>query len=48
MKLEPLRGWRAARRARKVRRLAELDPAERRRVLDEQSPFKAKWGFFPK
>jgi hypothetical protein len=46
--LGPVRRWRAARRERKLRRLAELDPAERRRLLDEKSPFKAKWGFFPK
>jgi hypothetical protein len=39
-----LRKW----RERRKRRLAEIDPAERQRILDEQSPVKAKWGFYPK
>jgi hypothetical protein len=43
-----VRKWREARRERKLRRLAELDPAERQRLLDEQSPMKAKWGYYPK
>jgi len=43
-----VRAWREARRAKKLRRLAELDPAERQRILDEQSPVKAKWGYYPK
>ena len=39
-----LRKWRARRKQKDL----ELDPAERQRILDEQSPVKAKWGFFPK
>jgi hypothetical protein len=39
-----LRKW----RGRRKRRLAEIDPAERQRILDEQSPVKAKWGYYPK
>ena len=39
-----LRKW----RERRKRRLAEIDPAERQRILDEQSPVKAKWGYYPK
>ena len=46
--MKSLRRWREARKQRKLRRLAELDPAERQRLLDEQSPIKAKWGFYPK
>ena len=40
-----LRKWRAQPQA---QRLAEIDPAERQRILDEQSPVKAKWGYYPK
>jgi hypothetical protein len=46
-----LRRKRAARRERKLREYAEkhgLDPAELERLRDQQSPFRAKWGFFPK
>jgi hypothetical protein len=39
-----LRKW----RERRKRRLVEIDPAERQRILDEQSPVKAKWGYYPK
>ena len=39
-----LRKW----RERRKRRQAEIDPAERQRIIDEQSPVKAKWGYYPK
>jgi hypothetical protein len=41
----------AERRRGKVERDRELSPAEvaeLKRLRDEQSPFRAKWGFFPK
>ena len=34
--------------ARQAPSVAEIDPAERQRILDEQSPVKAKWGYYPK
>lgn len=40
--------WLKKWRERQRRKLLELDPAERQRILDEQSPVKAKWGFYPK
>ena len=42
--MKVLRRWRERRR----KKYLELDPAERQRILDEQSPVKAKWGFYPK
>lgn len=39
-----LRKW----RGRRKQKYLELDPAERQRILDEQSPVKARWGFYPK
>lgn len=46
--MKALRKWREERKERRLEKLAELDPAERQRLLDEQSPLKAKWGYFPK
>ena len=50
--LKALRNRRAAKRARKrleeVEKHGHLDPAELQRLRDQQSPFRAKWGFFPK
>jgi membrane protein involved in colicin uptake len=47
-----LRSFRQRRRAKKERTSAEeLTPEqvdERERLRDQQSPMKAKWGFFPK
>jgi hypothetical protein len=49
---DALRRWRGARKARKVRKYADeqghLDPAELQRLRDQQSPFKARWGYYPK
>ena len=46
------RKWRAAMNERKLREFAaeygHLDPAELQELRDQQSPLKAKWGFFPK
>jgi hypothetical protein len=50
--LGTVRKWRAARKERKRRAYAEAlgatDPAEVQRLRGQQSPMKAKWGFFPK
>ena len=50
--LGALRRRRAAKKQRKLREYAEkhghLDPAELENLRDQQSPFRAKWGFFPK
>jgi len=41
-----VRRWRAARKERKLGR--HVDPVEQQRLRDQQSPFRARWGFFPK
>jgi hypothetical protein len=50
--LRALRRWRAARNERKQRAYAEkvghMDPSELERLRDQQSPVRAKWGFYPK
>src|SRR2546425_1012354 len=50
--LRSIRKRRAARKERKLREYAaeygHMDPAELQELRDQQSPLKAKWGFFPK
>ena len=50
--LRALRRWRSARKERRLRAYAEqaghVDPLELERLRDQQSPFRARWGFFPK
>lgn len=50
--LRGLRRRRAARKERKRReyaeRLGQIDPSELQELRDQQSPVKAKWGFYPK
>jgi hypothetical protein len=50
--LSVFRRWRAVRRERKLLEYAEeyghVAPAELQRLRDQQSPVRAKWGFFPK
>jgi hypothetical protein len=41
-----LREWRTARKERKLGR--HVDSRELEQLRDQQSPFRAKWGFFPK
>jgi hypothetical protein len=44
--------WREARKERKrlryLARYGDVDQAEVQHVLDQQSPVRGKWGFFPK
>ena len=49
--MRSLRRWREARRQRKrlkLARLGEPGQAELQDLVDQQSPMKGKWGFFPK
>jgi hypothetical protein len=50
--LRVLRRWRAARKEGRRQAYAEslgrLDRAELERLRDQQSPVRAKWGYYPK